>query len=1839
MPVFAFYQLNDADTVARDSAIADGAQNGTYYNGASSNGEHAVLDGFDDIVKIAASDVFQMDRGTIEIQFALDPETNMNVPRTVLSRDSSGTTDGGFKIEALDGGIISITHETQSQAVTFATPGGFYTPGDDIKVTYSWDAGGTGGYVQIENLTTGTVFSDDVPNTLTMDMGPINQNWVIGADQSLSPAGTLQNMTDHFQGAVEYLSISDTVDNPPPDGGPDGIVEGTAGADLIDLAYTGDPEGDRIDNSDALLPGEAPQDDIVLAGAGDDTVLAQLGDDDITAGAGNDLVYAGQGNDVATGDAGNDIMFGEDGNDTLAGGADNDSLFGGEGNDLVNGGLGNNLLDGGNGNDTLEGRDGQDTIVGGDGNDSVIAGGGNDHIDTRAGGEDESPDRAFPGQYAADADALNDRDTVFAGEGADTIYTGDDNDVIIAGGGADFVEAGSDDDSVQGDDGNDTIQAGEGNDTVTGDLGNDVIYGGTRLDAVDPTHLVDATDPDADNNRDLLAGGMGNDTIYGGDDADTISGGLDNDYLDGGIDDDVIMGDAGSDVIVGGQGRDQLFGGGDRDLFVGADAGDRVEGGETGNDYDTLDLRGSGPLRVTFDPTNSENGTVDFLAADGSVIGTMTFVEIENVLVADGEGPMANPDSLSVAEDSDTPIDVLANDTDPEGQPLAVVEAHAENGEITLNSDGTITYSPVMHYNGPDTITYTIRDPDGNLSTTTVSVTVTPVNDAPEAVDDAVATPLDTPIVVDVLSNDMDIDGDTLSIFGTPTAENGTVSVNPDGTLLFTPAAGFTGSAVITYQMTDGTAVDDAIVVVQVGGPGNDGIVRGTTGDDMIDFSYVDPTDGDRVDAGDAIIPGDTPNADRIVAGDGNDTVLAGIEDDTIYGGAGDDLIVGGEGSESVHGGEGDDTILGGDGQEVIFGEDGSDFIDTRGSNPLPDVDYPGFYGADLDPLDDTDTVYGGAGNDTIFTGDDADRIFGRNGNDYMDGGFDDDSLYGNAGFDTIIGSEGNDYIDGGRGDDLIFGGLDLSFPDALNIPNDAGDLRPNNNADSIVGNFGNDTIYGMDDDDTIDGGQGNDLIYGGVDNDSIIGSDGNDTMLGEHGDDVIEGWAGDEVAFGGIGNDLIDGGLGNDILLGDEGNDTILGSDGIDIIAGGAGDDSLDGGFDTDLVLGGEGNDTVLGNAGVDLLSGGAGNDLVDGGMSEDFVLGDEGNDTLIGGSQSDIVSGGTGDDLIYGDSTVNGGNGYDGARDILLGDDGNDTIFGGAGADSIEGGEGADVIDAGDDEDVIYEGGPGDVIDGGEGTTFGADYDTLVVSGPATIEYDPTNSENGTITYYDVNTMSVIGTSTFRNIENVIFVRDEADTQAADPDLGAETGGEVLPPPPPPFIGGGTSLDGVVDGTAGDDLIDLSYTGDPQGDRVDNADAILPGEALNDDIIVAGSGNDTVYGGLGNDDVLLGDGDDQASGDAGDDILRGENGNDFIVGDTGRDTISGDAGQDTLYGGDGDDILEGGADDDRIYGNNDDDFLTGDAGNDLLVGGAGNDLIVGGTGNDTIDASNRDVPGAEDGIDIVYGGADADRFIGTGVNDRVFGGDDGDDNDTLVLNDADGPRRVVISGPDSDGNGFDGVVEYLNPDGTVRGTTTFTNIENIVCFTPGTMIATPKGEIAVENLRVGDKVITRDNGIQEIRWIGARQMGWQDFAANPHLKPILVRAGSLGDGLPERDMMMSPNHRLLVTNDRTALYFDEHEVLVAAKHLVGGQGVHQVDSIGTTYIHFMFDQHEVVLSNGAWSESFQPGDYSLKGLGNSQRNEIFELFPELRTQMGLESYAAARKTLKKHEARLIVR
>ncbi|WP_339767072.1 Hint domain-containing protein [uncultured Pseudosulfitobacter sp.] len=355
------------------------------------------------------------------------------------------------------------------------------------------------------------------------------------------------------------------------------------------------------------------------------------------------------------------------------------------------------------------------------------------------------------------------------------------------------------------------------------------------------------------------------------------------------------------------------------------------------------------------------------------------------------------------------------------------------------------------------------------------------------------------------------------------------------------------------------------------------------------------------------------------------------------------------------------------------------------------------------------------------------------------------------------------------------------------------------------------------------------------------------------------------------------------------------------------------------------------------------------------------------------------------------------------------------------------------------------------------------------------------------------------------------------------------------------------------------------------------------------------------------------------------------------GNDTIDGGAGQDVIFGQGGDDVLSGDDGDDSVDGGEGNDLLNGGQGQDTLIGGAGNDTLIGGTGDDTMtggDGQDLFVMGKDH--DTANGGFGSDRFTFDGINGgTIVGGEDADGSDIDVI-DLTGVRAKVYS----DGPGTEsGHIEFFDEHGNISGRTNYSEIEQIImCFTPGTMIATDKGEVAVESLKPGMRVFTRDNGLQKLRWAGRRDLTRAELAARPEFNPVLIRQGALGRGLPDRDMLVSPNHRMLITSDLAAVMFDDREVLVAAKHLTMMEGVDIVQADSVSYIHLMFDHHEVILGDGTWTESFQPGDMSLRGIGSEQRQEILSLFPELETLQGLEDYTSARRSLRSFEARSLL-
>ncbi len=190
-------------------------------------------------------------------------------------------------------------------------------------------------------------------------------------------------------------------------------------------------------------------------------------------------------------------------------------------------------------------------------------------------------------------------------------------------------------------------------------------------------------------------------------------------------------------------------------------------------------------------------------------------------------------------------------------------------------------------------------------------------------------------------------------------------------------------------------------------------------------------------------------------------------------------------------------------------------------------------------------------------------------------------------------------------------------------------------------------------------------------------------------------------------------------------------------------------------------------------------------------------------------------------------------------------------------------------------------------------------------------------------------------------------------------------------------------------------------------------------------------------------------------------------------------------------------------------------------------------------------------------------------------------------------------------------------------RQTTNF-----LTCFTSGTGVLTPDGVRQIETLVPGDLVMTYDHGAQPLRWIGQTVTRGQGDHA-----PICFAPGAIGN---DRALRVSPQHRMLVTDWRAELLFGEAEVLVPAKFLVGCPGVTVAPCGAVTYLHLMFDSYEMVLADGAWSESFFPGDQALAS-DAAHCDEIQRLFPALAACT--TSYGpTARRVLIQPETRILL-
>ena len=588
-------------------------------------------------------------------------------------------------------------------------------------------------------------------------------------------------------------------------------LDGGAGNDVL-FGGGGNDQLFGGDGHDSLIGGDG--DDYLDGGDGDDYLE---GDDRNDPNAtGNDTLFGGAGNDILDGGPGDDYLSGGDGNDQLWGGDGNDTLYGDDGDDMIFGQAGDDFADGGAGNDQIDGGDGDDVLFGGAGNDLIRGGTGKDFID---GGDGD--DQLFGDE---DDDIIHGgagMDMIDGGDGNDILFGGLDNDVLLGGAGDDELHGDEGDDQLQGGDGDDILHGGDGNDVLFGEAGDDQLFGGAGDD-----QLIGGI------GNDLLDGGDGNDILWGGDGDDILRGGAGNDqlfgeaghdHLDGGDGDDILIGSDGNDVLEGGAGQDELQGGEGDDVLSGG-AGNDVLFGENGNDSlfggsgDDILIGGAGFDFLSGGDGNDElQGGSDDDILHGDAGNDRLFGDDGNDILHGGTGDdllvgdAGNDVYLfnigdgrdTIIEQGDTSGDyiILGEGIAPEetyvnrsGNDLVIKHTYDSNDSLTVRN----------WYLGPEHKLDRIEFADGTVWNQ--AMIEANLNLPPVANPDMVSGDEDTDIIISaatLTANDIDPNGNSLSVIQVSNPVNGTVALNQEGDVVFTPHADFTGQAFFDYTVTD----------------------------------------------------------------------------------------------------------------------------------------------------------------------------------------------------------------------------------------------------------------------------------------------------------------------------------------------------------------------------------------------------------------------------------------------------------------------------------------------------------------------------------------------------------------------------------------------------------------------------------------------------------------------------------------------------------------------------------------------------------------------------------------------------------------------------------------------------------------------------------------------------------------------------------------------------------------------------------------------------------------------------------------------------------------------------
>lgn len=275
-----------------------------------------------------------------------------------------------------------------------------------------------------------------------------------------------------------------------------------------------------------------------------------------------------------------------------------------------------------------------------------------------------------------------------------------------------------------------------------------------------------------------------------------------------------------------------------------------------------------------------------------------------------------------------------------------------------------------------------------------------------------------------------------------------------------------------------------------------------------------------------------------------------------------------------------------------------------------------------------------------------------------------------------------------------------------------------------------------------------------------------------------------------------------------------------------------------------------------------------------------------------------------------------------------------------------------------------------------------------------------------------------------------------------------------------------------------------------------------------------------------------------------------------------------------------------------------------------------ISGDGSEVLNVLGNDIEGGGSSLKITH---IADQPVSPSKSVTLPSGE------VVTLND-DGTISIANDSAESETNTFSYRVEDDKGSSDVGSVEVKTVVTPPPCFVAGTQIDTEYGAIAVEDLEIGAKVMTRDHGLQPLRWIG-----FSTRFAKGRNAPVVFAQNALGD---HGRIAVSPNHRILISSERAELLFGQSEVLVKAKHLVNDKAIRaQTDGKPVTYVHLLFDQHEIIRGNGIESESYHPGMQTLGSFDAETRDEVLRFFADF------ESYGpTARIALRSYESRMLL-